>query len=64
MIDVLRILKLYDRGVLTHHEVFAKLASAALEQPPEELAKLIPEETLEKLREWSATPPNSPDQFI
>lgn len=64
VVNVEKVIEKYGRGVLTLHEVLAILALAASEQPPEELVPLIPEEVLAELREWSATPPKSPNKRI
>src|SRR5262245_47820041 len=55
------LLRQYNLGNITGHELLNGLIDAAASQSPEQLVQLIPEERLRELRDVSAIPPGSPD---
>ncbi len=57
-----RLIRLYERGALSRHELLTRLCQAAAELSPFELAVELPIDILADIAERSALPPNSPDQ--
>jgi hypothetical protein len=56
------LLQQYKDGTITRHELLVRLCQAATDQPPEELAVILPPALLAEVREWSAVPPDNPDK--
>jgi hypothetical protein len=57
-----KLLTQYEAGSLTRHKLLIRLCQAAAGQPSERLAAALPAEVLAEVRDWSATPPESPDK--
>lgn len=52
----------YEVGVVTRQELLIRLCQAAADQAPIDIAAELPADVLAELREWSASPPDSPDR--
>lgn len=62
MIEPAKLVRWYDEGVLTRHELLIRLCQVAADRPPAELAADMPGDVLAEVREWSAAPPDSPNR--
>jgi hypothetical protein len=63
-IDPYLLLKHYEAGAITGHELLIGLVQVAAEKHPEQIALLISSELLLKIRETSSNPPSSPDEMV
>jgi hypothetical protein len=57
-----KLLAQYEAGVLTRHELLIRLGQAAADWAPADLAAELPADILVEVREWSASPPDSPER--
>lgn len=62
MVEPAKLLRLYDAGVLTRHELLIRLGQAAADRAPAGIAAEFPADVLAEVREWAAVPPASPDR--
>lgn len=62
MIEPTKLLRLYDAGVVTRHELLLRLYQAAAERSPAELIAVLPADVMAELREGVAAPPATPDE--
>ena len=54
--DLPKLLELYERGVITHHEFAIRLVSATTEMPTAELIAQLPPDVLEAIRSPATAP--------
>jgi hypothetical protein len=62
MVEPAKLLGLFAAGALTRHDLLIRLCQAATESSPKQIAAELPPDVLVQVREWSATPPASPDK--
>jgi hypothetical protein len=62
MLEPTKLVSQYETGVVTRHELLIRLCQAAVERPPEQLATDLPSDVLAEVRDWSKSPPDSPDK--
>jgi hypothetical protein len=56
-----RLLRMYDEGRITEMELRTRLVEAAASASPEEIARLLPAEQLQAIRDLTASPPGPPE---
>ena len=62
MVEPAKLVRQYEEGVLTRHELLIRLCQAAADRAPAGIAGELPAEVLAEVREWSAAPPDGPDR--
>jgi hypothetical protein len=62
MIELAKLIRLYEAGAYTRHEMVLRILQAAAERSPAEIAADLPPDVLAEVRERSATAPVTPDE--
>jgi hypothetical protein len=57
-----KLLRLFEAGAITRHELLLRLCQAAAERAPAELVAGLPAHVLDEIREWVVRQPTSPDE--
>jgi hypothetical protein len=61
MVEPAKLLRWYEAGRVTRHELLLRLLQAAAEREPAEIAADLPTDLLAEVRERAAVPPATPD---
>ena len=60
--DPKRLLRQYEEGRITHHELLRRLIQAAARIPPSQIAAVLSLPELQELQKLSTNPPNSVEE--